>query len=446
MKFSMLYSGLFMQSVQDSETEVLMKDLIAEARDDASTATERAPPGLKSNRVSPAVEGVQRPVHKIDVQSLFNGVLAAPPGLTVHTLPKTSDSRAAETGTVAYRPQEGDMRSTLSSVPGVVTEELTAHEAESGHVERQHDPEPKEGPDHSAQDISLVSGRKLGREVDVGSLFNDGGIDDAMPGFSLEDVPISHDMPRTSSPPPSSPKHNIWGPTLDDGATGSMITSTDWTQMQEIWKREPATSKPLEADSHQPMINDGFVRDRIAPSAATAVSGITQAHSMLGDAMSYGGHSHVGVPAAQLGKRDLVDPIMGLTAMSLLPASSSEKHVNSMQMRPAVSAHPSHSQATYGNATVRQPQQMPSRQLGHAVPQPRVDSADPHSFEIYLKQLVANAQQQQQQQITEQQRVQQGALGSRAAVAGATMHARGPSLAQTAVSNQQVRPLYALQY
>lgn len=437
-----------LQPVQDSATEVLMNDLIAEAGGDAS-AILGAPPGLKEKPASPSGQGLAGPPHKIDVQSLFNAIPAAPPGLKPPIHPNSFDRDSAEKGTVAFAPPESEMRSTLPSVPRFGSEDAVAPDSKTGIVEGHRGPAPEEGLDRAAEDLSLLSSSHTGRRVDVSSLFNDGGIDDSMPGFAPEDVPVSQEMPLASSPPPSSPRGSIWGPGLDAGAAGSTITSTDWTQMQEIWKREPA-SKSQEAVT-RPQINDGFSHEHLTGSSSTSVAGMTHAHAMLGDSLAYSRRAGVAeVPsfaAAQGPQRGGVhDSMMALASMSLLstPNTSAEKqvHQDNRQLASSVGVHGTQVHPNYGavNMARRQPQsQVQQGQAGHMVSQPRGAAEDPHTFEIYLKQLVANAQQQQQQQqVSEQQRVQ-AAVGSRSAHPSSVMHPRGPTYSQTAVSNQQVR-------
>lgn len=433
-----------------------MNDLMAEARDDAATPI-GAPPGLKDMPASPAVQGASGAPHKIDVQSLFNGIPAAPPGLKLPVRPQPAARDLAEQGTVALLPSESDMRSMLPPVPEVSIEESVAPDCETEIMKSQLDVAPEEGLDQAAEDLLLLSSSQSGRPVGVGSVLNDGGIDDAATTFPLEDMPLSleaQETPRTSSAPPSSPRASIWGPGLDAGATGSTITSTDWTQMQEIWNREPV-SKSQEAAKRRP-ISEAFNREQLTGSTSTPATGMTHSHASLGDALSYGRHSNVvEVPAyaAAQGTQHVgvSDSMRALASMSLLPVPNTraDKQIHHDSRQPTVASHGTQLQHIYGpgngtqvqpnygtpNMTRRQPQPVQHRQAGHMVAQPQGASEDPHSFEIYLKQLVANAQQQQQQQFSEQQRVQ-AAIGPRATHASSVMHPRGQPYHQAPVSNQ----------
>lgn len=420
-----------------------MNDLIAEAGGDVAPIL-GAPPGLQEKPASPTGQDAAGPSHNIDVQSLFNAIPAAPPGLKPPNHRSSLDRDLTEAGTVAFVPPESELRSTLPFVPKLDSDDAIAPGSKPGIVEGRRGFVPEVGLDRAADDLSLPSSGHTGRRVDVGSLFNDGGIDDSMPGFAPEDRPMSQEVPLASSPPPSSPRGSIWGPGLDAGAAGSTITSTDWTQMQEIWKREPA-SQSQEAAT-RPQINDGFGHENLSGSTSTSVAGMTHAHALLEDTLAYSRRASIAeVPsfaAAQAPHRGGVSAsMMALASMSLLSASNTggEKqiHQDSRQVASSVGVHGTQLQPNYGAANMarRQPQ-VQQRQAGHMVSQPRGAAEDPHSFEIYLKQLVANAQQQQQQQqVSKQQRVQ-AAVGPRSAT---VMHSRGPAYSQTAVSNQQVR-------
>eukprot|EP00892_Ulva_mutabilis_P007232 jgi/Ulvmu1/4881/UM020_0167.1 len=426
--------------VQDSATEDLMNDLIAEA-ETVAVRDLGAPPGFEGMHAS-REQSSTLAHQKIDIQTLFDGIGSAAPGLNMLSCSASVGPDSAKEGTVVSAPPEEEMRTMLQAAPGLAlagTPEVPETRAR-GEGPRQVVQASVQGAVKVAAHSVSVSSNNARRGVDVGSKFNDGGADDAAPGLSLEDMPMSQVMPGASSPPSSSPKGSIWGPGLDAGAAGSIITSTDWSQMQEIWNREPA-SKSLEAAGMQ-RLNDEFNNDHLGCPTSTSMAGINQAHSLLGDSLAYGRHPEsVGASgfAATQGPHARIpvsESMMALASMSLRPGQSTggENSVHHEQSRTTVAGHGSHVQHDYGAASMVRGQQhtVQQRQPAHTLAQRRGAAEDPRLFEMYLKQLVANAQQQQQ---VGEQRVQ--ATASSHTAHGSVVQSRPHQFSHAASATQQ---------
>lgn len=386
------------QPVQDSATEDLMKDLIAEA-ETVTINDLGAPPGLERLHASRKPPPASHTPKNIDIQTLFTDV---PSGASAPEMPNRSrpaDHNSAEEAETASEAVKDDIHSTLQSIPALATDETCTPESQGDADVTGHGGQaPVEGADQSAEHMSLVSNSNAGKGVDLGSMLDDGGVDDAAPGLLLEDMPMSQNIPRASSPPPSSPQANIWGLGLDAGAGGSIITSTDWSQMQEIWNREPA-SKSLEATGMQ-HFSDEFNNDRLNGTISTSMN---QGHAMIADPLAYGRHpDSLGAQAfASQGSQARVavtDSMMALASMALPPVHSSgaDHQAHQGRRQSTAAAHGTQVQNEYSAAHMARSQQQPGQHQAHALAHRRGAAEDPRLFEMYLKQLVANAHQQQQ--------------------------------------------------
>lgn len=213
--------------------------------------------------------------------------------------------------------------------------------------------------------------------------------------------------------------------------------------MQEIWNREPA-SKSLEAAAIQ-RLNDEFNNERLNGTSSTSMAGVTQAHALLSDSMVYGRHPDVlGGPAftatqVPQARAAVSDSMAALASMSLLPVQKTgadkQLHQDKRQVQ-SMTGHGTQAQHDYNSANMmrRQQQAVQQRPPAHMQPQHRGAAEDPHSFELYLKQLVANAQ--QQQQVGEQRA--QAAASSRTAHAPSVIQPRASSFNHANSATQQV--------